>query len=183
MNRWLTMLVALSIAACNGCRSGGTPSAPAGVTMESLSVTSKTFASGAAIPVDNSCDGADRSPQLTWSAPPSKTAAYAIVADDPDAPGGDFTHWLAYDLPVSTLAVAEGADVASLGGTEGATSFGRTGYAGPCPPRREMHRYFFHVYALDAPLHLKAGAARDAVEAAMAHHVLAEGSVMGVFSH
>ena len=124
----------------------------AGVTMEELSVTSQSFGSGAAIPVDNSCDGADRSPQLTWSAPPEKTKAFAIVVEDPEAPGGDFTHWLVYDVPATTRTLAEGADIAAAGGAEGTSSFGRVGYGGPCPPRRELHLYHFRVFALDAPL-------------------------------
>lgn len=173
----------VSLLACAGCRSGAAPSAPAGTTLERLTVTSQTFGSGAAIPVDNSCDGADRSPQLTWSAPPERTRAYAVVAEDPDAAGGLFTHWLAYDLPMSTRSLPEGADIGALGGAEGTNSFGRTGYAGPCPPRREMHGYVFRIYALDAPLGLHAGATREDLDAALAHHVLAAGAVEGTFSH
>lgn len=185
MKTWLTMFVGLSIAAGSGCQTGGGghPSAPPGVTLAHLSVTSKSFGSGGAIPVDYSCDGADKSPPLTWSAPPEGTKTLAIIVEDPDSRTGDFTHWLAYDIPPTTVSLPEAVDTATLGGEEGTNSFGRGGYAGPCPPRQEMHRYYFHVFALDAPLNVKPGATRDAVSAAMTHHVLAVGSLTGTFGH
>ncbi|HEY8088989.1 MAG TPA: YbhB/YbcL family Raf kinase inhibitor-like protein [Polyangiaceae bacterium] len=183
MRGWTTIVPGVVLCSLAACRSGAAPSAPAGATMAELSVTSQSFGSRAAIPVDDSCDGADRSPQLTWSAPPEKTKAFAIVVEDPDAPGGDFTHWLVYDLPATLRALPEGADIGAAGGVEGTSSFGRVGYDGPCPPRRELHLYQFRVLALDAPLGLRPGAPRDAVDTAMAHHVLATGSLQGTFSH
>jgi Raf kinase inhibitor-like YbhB/YbcL family protein len=186
MKALLAIGLLASIAAGNGCRSGsggGHPSTPPGVTLSRISVTSKAFTSGGAVPVDYSCDGADRSPPLTWSAPPEGTKSIAILADDPDSPGGDFTHWIAYDIPPSTVSVPEAVDAATLGGDEGTNSFGRGGYGGPCPPRQEMHRYYFHVFALNASLGLKPGATRDTLDAAMSHRVLAEGFLMGTFAH
>jgi Raf kinase inhibitor-like YbhB/YbcL family protein len=177
---WLLALAAVTGLAC---RSTGRPSTPPGVTLASLSVTSKTFTPNGAIPVDNSCDGADRSPQLTWSAPPAGTRALAIVVDDPDAIGGEFTHWLAFNLAPTTSSLPEGVDSAALGGDEGTNSFGRGGYAGPCPPRREMHRYEFHVFALDAPLTARPGATREQLDEAMSQHVIAKGTLVGTFAH
>jgi Raf kinase inhibitor-like YbhB/YbcL family protein len=181
MRTWCSaMLVLVGLPAC---RSGGHPSPPPGVTLEKLTVTSKSFVRDGAIPVDNTCDGADHSPQLTWSAPPAGAKAIVIVVDDPDAIGGDFTHWLAFNLAAGNASLQEGVDAAALGGEEGTNSFGRIGYAGPCPPRREMHRYAFRVYAVDAPLAARAGATRDQIEEAMSQHVLAEGTLVGTFAH
>jgi Raf kinase inhibitor-like YbhB/YbcL family protein len=178
------LLALVACTACNGCTSNGAhPSPPPGAALGGITVTSKAFSSNGAIPVDHTCDGVDRSPPLTWSAPPQGTRAIGIVVDDPDAPGGDFTHWLAYDLAPTTVSLSEGADVASLGGTEGLNGFGRVGYAGPCPPRGEVHRYYYRVYALNAPLAALAGASREAVDRAMNGHVLAEGSLVGTFGH
>jgi Raf kinase inhibitor-like YbhB/YbcL family protein len=151
--------------------------------MGSLTVTSRSFPSSGTIPVDNTCDGADKSPQLTWSAPPKDTHAFAILVDDPDAPGGDFTHWIAYDLRSDLLSLPEGADAADYGGFSGQNGFDRFGYAGPCPPKGEIHRYFFHVFALSEPLNVKPGSTRDVVERAMSGRVLAEGALLGTFSH
>jgi Raf kinase inhibitor-like YbhB/YbcL family protein len=174
----------LAGAALGACKSGGAqPSPPPGVTLASLAVTSKSFPSSSAIPVDYTCDGADRSPQLTWSAPPAGTRSLAVVVDDPDAPGGIFTHWLVFNLRADTLALAEAIDPGDLGTSVGINGFNRQGYSGPCPPRMELHHYFFRVFALDALLDAKPGANREAVDAAMSGHVLAEGALVGVFSH
>jgi Raf kinase inhibitor-like YbhB/YbcL family protein len=166
------------------CKSGGAqPSPPPGVTLASIAVTSKSFATSGAIPVDYTCDGADRSPQLTWSAPPAGTKSLAIIVDDPDAPGGDFTHWLVYNLHADTLALAEASDPGELGASVGINGFNRQAYSGPCPPRMEVHHYFFRVFALDALLDAKPGSNRETVDAAMSGHVLAEGALVGIFSH
>jgi Raf kinase inhibitor-like YbhB/YbcL family protein len=171
-------------AAGAGCKSGGAqPSPPPGVTLASLTVTSKSFPSGGAIPVDYTCDGADKSPQLTWSAPPAGTKSLTVLVDDPDAPGGDFTHWIVFNLRPDTLSVPEAADPTELGGVVGTNGFNRVQYSGPCPPRMELHHYYFRVFALDATLGVTSGAAREAVDAAMSGHVLAEGALVGTFSH
>jgi Raf kinase inhibitor-like YbhB/YbcL family protein len=169
--------------ACNGCQPGGHPSTPPGVTLASITVTSTAFATNGPIPVDYTCDGADRSPPLTWSAAPSGTKSIAVLVDDPDAPGGDFVHWVAFNLPATMTSLAEGSDVAAMGGISGTNGFGRVGYGGPCPPRREMHRYNFRVLALNAALDVGPAATRDTVEAAMTGHVLGEGALVALFGH
>jgi len=178
-------LLLLSCAACHGCNSSSSahPSTPPGVSLASITVTSKAFPANGDIPVDFTCDGAIRSPALTWSAPPAGTQAFAIEMDDPDAPGGDFTHWLAWNLRGETLAIGENADIGEYGGVVGTNGFNRPGYGGPCPPRGEVHRYYFRVFALDAPIDAKPGSTRDVFDAALAGHVLAEGALMGEFSH
>lgn len=172
----------LFLAACHGCESsGGRPAPGAGVAAASLTVTSRAFASNGHIPVDQTCDGADKSPQLAWSAPPAGTRTFAVLVDDPDAPGGTFTHWLAYDLPGDRLTLPEEADLSAMGAVAAANDFGRPGYSGPCPPRGDAHRYYFRVYALDTVLPASPQS-RSAVLAAMSGHVLAEGALMGTFS-
>ena len=181
--RYLGILFALSVS-CHGCKSGGPhPSPPPGMTAATLTVTSRSFASGGTIPVDLTCDGANRSPQLTWSAPPAGTKAFALVADDPDAQSGDFTHWVLFNLPGDALTLAEAVDPTSLGATAGVNGFGQPGYGGPCPPKYEIHHYVFQLYALDAKVDAPAGATRETVEAAMSGHVLGEGTLVGTFSH
>jgi Raf kinase inhibitor-like YbhB/YbcL family protein len=185
MKRWtIAMLIACSSSGCSGCRSSGAlPSPPPGVTLSSLTVTSDSFPANGAIPVDFTCDGANKSPQLTFSAPPAGTKAFAIVADDPDAPGGTFTHWIVFNVPGDVRALPEAADPAAMGGAVGTNDFNRTGYAGPCPPRGEIHHYYFRVYGLTGAIDVPAGATRGAVDSAMSGRVLAEGALVGVFSH
>lgn len=184
MHRWPAALLLFCVTSCSGCRSGGSQLAPApGVTLASLTVTSTSFPSNGAIPVDYTCDGADRSPQLTLSAPPAATQSLAIIADDPDAPGGTFTHWIAYNLHADLRTFPEGADPMSVGGAVGMNDFNRPGYSGPCPPRRELHHYYFRVFALNGLLDLKPNPTRDLLDAALNGHVLAQGALMGMFSH
>ena len=181
--RALSCACAIGWAVFPGCKSSPQPSPREGVALVSLTVTSPAFSSNGPIPVDCTCDGADRSPQLTWSAPPSGTKSLSIVMDDPDASSGGFTHWLAVNLRPDTLTLPEAVDSSELGGVVGINSFNRLGYSGPCPPRRELHHYFFRVFALDTVIPIGADATREAVDAAMSGHVLAAGALVGTFSH
>jgi Raf kinase inhibitor-like YbhB/YbcL family protein len=169
----------------SGCRTGGPGAlaAPPGVAIQRLAVTSTSFPSNGAIPVDYTCDGADRSPQLTFSTPPRGTQSLAVIAEDEDSSTGAVTNWTLYDLRPDILTLAEGLDPTTAGGNAGTNDFNRPGYAGPCPPRMEIHRYSFRVYALNAPLKLAPEATRSEVEAAMNGHVLGEGVLVGEFSH
>jgi Raf kinase inhibitor-like YbhB/YbcL family protein len=177
-------LVCATMALCGGCKTaGGELSAPPGRTVESIAVTSRSFPSNGDIPVDCTCDGANRSPQLTWSAPPEGTRSFAVVVEDPDAPTGTFTHWIVYDLSAETRALPAGADPAAIGGASGLNDFKRPGYAGPCPPSLELHHYAFRVFALNAQLAVGREPNRAAIDAAMTGHVLATGAAIGTFSH
>lgn len=154
----------------------------------SLSLTSTAFKDGDAIPSQFTCDGADRSPALAWSGAPKNTAAYAIIVEDPDAPGGTFIHWVLYDIPATARSlpegIAKGDTVASLGSArQGRTGFkGVPGYGGPCPPRGPAHHYHFRLFALDKVLGIPAGASRDDVVSAMRGHELARGELVGTYA-
>jgi Raf kinase inhibitor-like YbhB/YbcL family protein len=142
-----------------------------------MRLSSSAFGHEDDIPRRFTCDGDDVSPPLTVSDAPAGAAALVLVMDDPDAPGGTWDHWVAYDIPV-TAQIPEG--VASLG-TAGTNSWGRTGYGGPCPPSG-THRYFFVVYAVDATIGLPAGADKGEVLDAISGHVLAEAALMGRYA-
>jgi len=178
----LAVLV-FSSSAGQACKSGGgQPSSAPGVALGSLTVTSSSFASGGTIPVDYTCDGADKAPELTWSAPPAGTQSFAIVAEDPDAPGGTFTHWIAYNVRGDVRELPESTEPSTLGGAVGNNDFNRPGYSGPCPPKSELHRYSFHVFALNTPIDVKPGSTRAAVDEALSGHVLAHGALEVTFS-
>ena len=152
-----------------------------------FSLTSTAFKEGAAIPIKHTCDGADASPPLAWSGAPAGTGAFALIADDPDAPGGTWVHWVLYDVPGSASQLPENVPKAEtlrdLGGAlQGRNDFRRPGYGGPCPPPGPPHRYFFRLYALAAPLKLKAGAARQDVDGAMRAIMLGTAQLMGMYA-
>lgn len=145
-------------------------------------LTSAAFAPGADLPKKFTCDGPDVSPPLTWSDPPAATRSLALIMDDPDAPVGTWVHWVLWDLPGGTRALPEDLpkqEELASGGRQGRNDFRRIGYGGPCPPSGPAHRYFFKLYALDAPLELKPGARKADVERAMAGHILAQAELVG----
>ena len=151
-----------------------------------FTLTSTAVRDGAAIPVKHTCDGVDASPPLAWSGAPAETRSFVLIADDPDAPAGSWVHWLLYNLPAAVSELPENvAKVESLdlgGARQGRNDFRRPGYGGPCPPPGPAHRYFFTLYALDAPLTLKAGAQRKDVETAMEGHVLGSAQLLGTYA-
>ena len=72
---------------------------------------------------------------------------------------------------------------AGLGGArQGRNDSRRVGYAGPCPPPGPAHRYFFKLYALAAPLKLKAGVTKHDVETAMRACILGTAQLMGTYA-
>ncbi len=142
-------------------------------------LTSSAFAEGETIPKKYTCDGINVSPQLQWDKVPATTYSLTLIVDDPDAPGGTFTHWIQFDLPPSPNVLPEGARMVGKSGLNG---FGKTGYSGPCPPLG-VHRYFFTLYALDLPsLDLPDGTLRTEVERAMNGHVVGKGQLLGKYS-
>ncbi len=105
------------------------------------------------------------------------------MMDDSDALLG-FVHWLVYDIPVDTSAIAEGASSqAGLphAAAQGANGAGAIGYTGPCPPGTKPHHYALRLYALDVALNLPPGKTKEQLAAEVKGHVLAEGQMTGVY--
>jgi len=147
-------------------------------------ISSPSFSNGGKIPTKFTCDGTDVSPELIWTAEPPGTQSFTLIADDPDAPVGTWTHWVFFNLPAHTTALPEGVtkvDEVPSGGRQGRNDFRKIGYGGPCPPPGKPHRYFFKLYALDKMLDLKPGARKEDVEHAMQGHILAKAELMGTY--
>ncbi|HEY1447998.1 MAG TPA: YbhB/YbcL family Raf kinase inhibitor-like protein [Caulobacteraceae bacterium] len=127
----------------------------------------------------NSAYGADIPPEVDWTAV-AGAKSYAIVLDDPDAPGGEpFVHWLVWNIPSSRTRLAEGAPPAGV--AEGQNSHGGSGYWGPHPPSG-THHYHLRVIALDTELPLAPGANRAQFTQASRGHSIASGEIVGLFS-
>ncbi len=137
------------------------------------------FANGQSIPQKYSKKGGNVSPAIWFRDVPRNTRSLVLIMDDPDAPRGLFTHWVAYDIDPAIGSFREN-EVPS-GVSQGKNSWGESQYGGPQPPDRE-HRYFFHLYALDVVLSLGSGADRGEVERAMEGHVIAEATYMGLYA-
>lgn len=143
-----------------------------------MELHSEAFRSGDTIPVEHTADGEDRSPPLTWSGAPAGTRAFALIVHDPDAPRGDWVHWVLFDLAPDTQTLGEGQ---RDGGRSGTNDFGRLGWGGPSPPPGAPHRYVFELVALDSELGLPEGATRDEVERAMGGHEIARAKLVGKY--
>ncbi|MET0458303.1 MAG: YbhB/YbcL family Raf kinase inhibitor-like protein [Ilumatobacteraceae bacterium] len=102
------------------------------------------WASGGVIDVRFTCDGADRSPLLIWSAPPAGTVEMALLVTDDSADG--FVHWAVAAIPPTAGEVGEGGEI--TGAFAGRNDTGEPGWSGPCPPAGAPHTYRFTLYAL-----------------------------------
>ncbi|WP_458188971.1 YbhB/YbcL family Raf kinase inhibitor-like protein [Haladaptatus sp. NG-WS-4] len=127
------------------------------------------FEDGARIPSRFTCEGRNVSPLLEIEAVADEVASLAVVVDDPDAPGGTFTHWLLWDVPADTTEIPPDVPqmevIEELGGArQGQNDAGNLGYTGPCPPTGDgPHTYRFTLYLLERSPSLGAGATRDAL--------------------
>lgn len=146
-----------------------------------ITVASDAFAEGQSIPKAHTCDGTDLSPRIMIFDLPAQTKTWALVCDDPDAPGGDWVHWLVFDLPPSLTELVQGIApeaLAKQGGVTGRNSWGNVRYQGPCPPSG-THRYLFKVFALDTVLGLPRGTGKAEFLAKSKGRALAQGMLMG----
>jgi Raf kinase inhibitor-like YbhB/YbcL family protein len=144
------ILVRLSFAFCTALVACGCKDNAAGGA-EAVKLSIPAFAAEQSIPEQFTCEGADRSPELKWSEPPTGTHSFALIVDDPDAPGGVFAHWGVFNIDAAARQLEQGAgNAASTSFQQARNDFGVQGYKGPCPPRGHgAHRYRFKLFALD----------------------------------
>lgn len=149
-----------------------------------LALISSSFEHDGPISKKYTCDGEDISPELSWEGAPKGTETYALIVDDPDAPGRVFTHWVVYNIPGSVTGFEEGMsafEIVKAGASQGKNDFGQTGYGGPCPPPGKAHHYHFRLYAIDGILDIPSGLSKSTVLNAMKGHVLAETEIVGLY--
>lgn len=143
-----------------------------------LRLASSAFADNQPIPDRYTCRGDNINPPLTITNVPTGSQSLVLIVHDPDAASGDWVHWLAWNLPPTLTDIGENG--LPDGATQGTTSFGKTGYGGPCPPKGTgTHRYMFELYALDIPLQLSSNADRAQLLQAMQGHTLTQTTLTG----
>lgn len=140
-----------------------------------LTVTSEAFENMKVIPRKYTCEGEDINPPLDIGGIPEGAKSLALIFEDPDAPSGNWLHWLVWNIPV-THHIHEN----EIPGDQGLNDFGRNTYGGPCPPSG-THRYCFTIYALDDFLDLPEGSLRKDIEDAMRDHIVAFGVLEGKY--
>lgn len=129
----------------------------------------------------------DVSPEFRIKNLSEETASIAIIMDDLDVPMMDeFNHWVIWNIPKTNIIpenIPYGSHVTELGGAVQGVGFGKNRYRGPKQPFfiKTLHRYVFHIYALDSLLDLPASANKKVLKKAMEGHILQEGSIMGTY--
>ncbi len=151
-----------------------------------FTLKSTAFTNQGDIPAQFTCDGADISPQLSWEGAPKDTKAFAIIADDPDAPDPEkpekvVSHWVLYNIPGNVGMIAEGAHSLPRGTQQGLNYKGKSGYAGPCPPIGK-HRYFFKIFALSGTLHFMVKPSKEDLEKGIVGKILAQSELVGLYA-
>jgi|SRR5579859_3003083 len=155
-----------------------------------LRLSSNSFPDGGMIPAQYTCKGKNISPELNWKGAPPGTKSFAVIVDDPDAPTQTWVHWVLFNIPAKaagmvgdTYELSENFprdEKTAEGITQGSNDFNKIGYDGPCPPNG-VHRYYFKLYALDAPLPLAAGVTKDQLLRAIKGHQLGYTQIMGLY--
>jgi Raf kinase inhibitor-like YbhB/YbcL family protein len=138
-----------------------------------LTVTSDAFTDGGPIPSKYTCEGENINPPINIGTIPDEAQCLALIMEDPDATKGVFTHWVMWNIPVTSKI-----DENSAPGTQGSNSYGKSQYSGPCPPSG-THRYYFRIYALSQQLDLAEGAGKEDLVTAMKDYVISTSELMG----
>ncbi len=161
-----------------------------------MELNSSAFGNGEFIPVEYTCDGSDKSPNLAFMNVPENAASLALICEDPDAPAGLWVHWVVFNIPSDCKGfgtnIPDGQQPElkindkPIKIHQGKNDFGKFGYGGPCPPKGPAHRYFFRLYALDTELRFDddksaRGVTRGMILDAMENHIIAETELMGKY--
>ncbi|MBU0612907.1 YbhB/YbcL family Raf kinase inhibitor-like protein [Patescibacteria group bacterium] len=144
-----------------------------------MEISSSEFLNNGMMPSKYTCDGENISPPLRVSEIPTSAKSLAIINDDPDAPAGDWVHWVVWNIDPDTMDIVE--NCVMEGAVEGKNDFGDNGYGGPCPPSG-THRYFFKVYALDSRIDLDKSHGKKELEEAIKGHVLEQAHLIGLYA-
>jgi len=181
---WLSLFPVLFLLASAAFMASDAHGQAKGLSTMAFTLQSPDFPNGSEIPKQFTCSGEDRSPALAWKDAPAGTKSFALIADDPDAPGGTWVHWVIYNIPAAANSLPGGIqkkDKLADGTLQGPNDFEKPGYNGPCPPPGKPHRYFFKLYALDGALSLGPGASKAQLEKAIEGHTLGRTEWMGTF--
>lgn len=143
-----------------------------------MKISSAAFENNSLIPSKYTCEGQEINPPLEFRDVPEDTKSLALIVDDPDAPMKTWIHWTIWNINAKTTQIPENS--CPKGAVEGITSFGRTGYGGPCPPSG-THRYFFKLFALDKMLDLSPNSYVRDIESTIEGHIIQKAELIGLY--
>jgi len=143
-----------------------------------MKITSPAFENNQMIPQKYTCDGEDINPPLQINDIPAGTQSLVLIVDDPDAPSGDWVHWLVWNINPATKLISE--NESPQGAIQGINDFGKQNYGGPCPPSG-IHHYQFKIYALNTTLNLTSSSRKKDLETAIENHILDKALLIGLY--
>ena len=143
-----------------------------------MKISSAAFENNSLIPSKYTCEGQEINPPLEFRDIPEDTKSLVLIVDDPDAPMKTWIHWTIWNIDAKTTQIRENS--CPKGAVEGITSFGRTGYGGPCPPSG-THRYFFKLFALDKMLDLSPNSYIRDIESTIEGHIIQKAELIGLY--
>lgn len=138
------------------------------------------WAEGGVLPLDQTCDGANESPALSWTDVPEGTVEIAISLVDPSDPADGGVRWLVAGISADTMGIEAG--MIPLGAVEAASGDGTIGYVGPCPAAGTLAEVTLTVHFLDAPSGIADGDPAIAALAAVTESEFFGVSLKGSFS-
>lgn len=145
-----------------------------------LKLTSPAFENNGNIPSQYTCDGINVNPPLIIEGVPENTVTLALIVDDPDAAGGDWVHWILWNIPPDTTEILENS--MPLQAQTGVNDFKETGYGGPCPPTGK-HQYSFKLFALSIPLVFEnETVTKSDIDLEMQGHIIEMATLNGYYS-
>lgn len=143
-----------------------------------LTITSSAFKNNEFIPKKYTCDAQNISPPLQIKNVPKNTKSLALIVDDPDAPKGTFTHWIAWGISPTKHLISEG-EKGKI--SEGLNGLDKQGYFGPCPPSG-IHHYNFKMYALDSKIDISEKSHKAQLQAEIQNHIIQSATLTGKYS-
>jgi len=151
-------------------------------TIIAMQLSSPAFSNNSKIPTKYTCSGEDIPPPLSWSGIPEGTKSLVLIMDDPDAPSGNWDHWILYNIPPTTTGLAENTHNYPTGTDFGMNSWQKAEYGGPCPPKGDdPHRYFFTLYALDTKLPGHIAPSKTTITMAIEDHIIDQAELVGLY--
>jgi Raf kinase inhibitor-like YbhB/YbcL family protein len=143
-----------------------------------MKIESSVFADNDKIPAKYTCDGEGAPPTLKISDVSLGAKSLALIVDDPDAPNGDFVHWVVWNIDPQTSAIENG--ILPRGAVEGHTSLNKSGWVPPCPPSG-IHHYHFKLSALDIVLSIPESGTKADLLRAMEGHIINNATLVGSY--
>lgn len=145
---------------------------------DNMRIESEIFISNSKIPTQYTCYGISAQIPLKIFGVPENAKSLAMIVDDPDAPNGDFVHWVIWNIDPAT-SIIESDNIPS-GAVEGNTSLAKPGWVAPCPPSG-VHHYNFRLFAIDRMLSISISSTKADLIRAMDGYIIESATLVGLY--